>query len=817
MKPNIEILLVEENPADVMLIDIYLKDEEYDNTFSITVAKTLMQGLQFLEKKIYDIIILDLYISDSSGLQTFHEINRKACGTPLIVLTGLEDEGLALNTLKFGAQDYLVKGKVNSKILKRAINYSIERNKLYAQLAESTKKLEEKTHELLREKGRLAEAQKLAKCGSWEWNIEKNTIQWSDEIFRTLGVSPEDVAPSYEGIMNIIHIEDRDYIKYLVEKSLTNHYPISCYFRIVRPNGSVRIIYAIASIENDKENRPLRMAGTAQDVTDRKREEELEKLSLVASKSFNAVIIADSYGKVEWANDGFTKLSGYTLDDVRNTHGEMLARHEISGLSKNSPYFQALYIDKKPVSYECKNFTKSGKEYWALTSITPILNERGELDKFISIDSDISKQKKAEHDLILANMIAELSLFKGNKANEELNLAKAQLEESLKVKERFLANMSHEIRTPMNAIIGFTKLLINANLGCEEKQYVNAIKTSGDNLLVIINDILDFSKIESGKLAFDSIDFNLPQLCSALIDMMIPKAIEKGIKLSSQIDKNVPEYLTGDPTRLNQIFFNLIGNAIKFTLNGEVSLHIKLLNETYAKAELEFDINDTGIGISAESQARIFESFIQASNDTTRKYGGTGLGLAITKHLVEMQGGSICVKSELNKGSCFSFRMKFKKSLLQKDENTKQLTNLKTKENLFLDGVNVLLVEDNILNQLLAKKVLVNWKCIVDVAANGVIAIEKIKKNNYDIILMDIQLPEMDGYEATRFIRTKLEQPKRDVPIIAMTAHAIVCEAERCIQAGMNDYISKPFDENSLNSKIKQIISERKKHLHVYK
>lgn len=391
---------------------------------------------------------------------------------------------------------------------------------------------------------------------------------------------------------------------------------------------------------------------------------------------------------------------------------------------------------------------------------------------------DISEQKRIEKELINAKDIAE---------------------QSVRVKEQFLTNMSHEIRTPMNGIIGFARILEGTNLDSNQKQSVEAIKRASKNLLVIINDILDFSKIDADKMTFEDVNFSLSKNINSVIELLSPISKEKKVKLLCEIDSEINDFLIGDPTRLSQILINLVGNALKFTEKGYVELIVTQEKESEFDTFIRFTIIDTGIGIPENKIDSIFESFNQASNETTRKFGGTGLGLTITRKLIELQGGIITVESEVSKGSEFSFLMQYKKAQKGIVEPIKV-----KKEELssnFLKDIKILLVEDNELNQLLAIKVFAKWEKEIDIADNGKIAIEKIEKNDYDIILMDIQMPEMDGNEVTKYIRTNMGS-KSNIPIIALTAHATLVEEKRSLESGMNDYLSKPFDFNVLLEKL---------------
>ncbi|HEX8517445.1 MAG TPA: response regulator [Bacteroidia bacterium] len=802
MEEKINILLVEDNPGDARLIDIYLK-ESFENIFTLMTADYLSKGLELLEQHVFNIIILDLSLPDSDGLDTFKRIHERAPETPIIVLTGMEDESMGINAMKLGAQDFLVKGKLKISSLKRSIKYSIERYRLLNELSEKTKKLEEQTVDLNREKLRLAEAQKLAHIGNWEWNIETDIFTWSEELYRIYRLDPKEIV-TYQRLIDLTHVADKEYVKNMMEESIKAGKPFNFYYRIIRPDKTIRTLDAKGEVITNDQGKVLRVIGTLQDISERVNEEEMEKLAVAATKSNNSVIIADKDGRIKWVNEGFTKLTGYNLDEVKDTHGELLRKGSQTGLSQMADYYRSVIKERKPVIYESKNFAKDGREYWVITTLTPVLSKDGTVERILAIESDITLRKKIEEELIGANKVAEQSLKEANDAVRELMKARKELEELMKVKEQFLANMSHEIRTPMNAIVGFTSLLLRTELTPEQKQYINAVKTSGENLLVIINDILDFSKIQSGKLAFEKIEFRLSQLFVTFTELMLPKSTEKNIQLLTKIDKRIPDHLIGDPTRLNQIFLNLVGNAIKFTEMGEVKVTADLKEETKEDVDIEFKIIDSGIGIPEDKLASVFEGFTQASNETTRKYGGTGLGLTIVKQLIEMQGGSISVESKVGQGSTFTFNVKFKKN-----HNTDQKVVVEDKYEESSLELSILLVEDNSLNQILAKKVLNDWNWKVDVADNGLIAVEKMQKNDYDVVLMDIQMPEMDGYETTRRVRRTFESPKNNIPIIAMTAHALAGEAEKCINVGMNDYISKPFDKKVLYSKILKVIKSK--------
>ncbi|HEU4789367.1 MAG TPA: PAS domain S-box protein [Flavobacterium sp.] len=420
----------------------------------------------------------------------------------------------------------------------------------------------------------------------------------------------------------------------------------------------------------------------------------------------------------------------------------------------------------------------------------------------VVVARDITEQKRIATELLEAKVFAELATALAEEAKSKAELATEIAVNAVKAKQQFLSNMSHEIRTPMNAIIGFTKVVLKTELSAKQKEYLMAIKMSGDALIVLINDILDLAKVDAGKMTFEETPFKIKKSLSSMLHLFETKIQEKNLKLVSDYDDKIPEILLGDPVRLHQIILNLVSNAVKFTSKGVITVSVHLMFEDDEKVIIEFAVNDTGIGISENKMESIFENFQQASSGTSRLYGGTGLGLAIVKQLVESQGGSIRVKSIVNEYSRFSFTLPFLKTT-----EDAALENEIMELNNEIKGIRVLVVEDMALNQLLMKTVLDDFGFKRDIAENGKIAIEKLKTNQYDIVLMDLQMPEMNGFEATEYIRETLNLT---IPIIALTADVTTVDLAKCKAVGMNDYIAKPIDERVLYSKIVGLIQKPK-------
>ena len=375
-------------------------------------------------------------------------------------------------------------------------------------------------------------------------------------------------------------------------------------------------------------------------------------------------------------------------------------------------------------------------------------------------------------------------------------------EEALKFKQQFLSNMSHEIRTPMNSIVGFTNAILKTELNPKQKEYIDAIKKSGESLIILINDILDLAKVDSGKMTFSKNPFNLEESILDIFSLLSPKCQEKNIEFTKEYDTSIPKTVLGDAIRLRQIMLNLISNAIKFTHQGKVNISIRATDEDAEKVTIEFSVSDTGIGIPENRLSHIFYNFEQASDEISQEYGGTGLGLSIVKQLVELQEGSLFIKSKVGEGSTFGFLMNFYKTTETIPEEPALI--LKTGKD--MPKIKVLVAEDIPLNQILIKLILNDFGFECEIADNGKIVLEKLKESNYDIILMDLQMPEMNGFETTIYIRKTLNL---QIPIIALTADVTTIDIEKSKKNGMNDYISKPIDEALLYSKIIKQIQKR--------
>jgi PAS domain S-box-containing protein len=521
----------------------------------------------------------------------------------------------------------------------------------------------------------------------------------------------------------------------------------------------------------DPSGAPTHVIGIGRNATERKRmEQELRILSRAIEQCPVTVVITDLAGSIEYVNPKFTELTGYALEEVRGRNPRVLK----SGDTSEDEY-RILWETIRTGEWRgyFHNRKKNGELFWEAARICPIRDSRGNPTHYLAVKEDITDRRRIEDALAQAKESAEAA-----------SLAKSE----------FLANMSHEIRTPMNGIIGFTQLTLQTSLDTDQRDYLETVESSAQALLRIINDILDFSKIEAGHLELEREPFSLRETVAGAASTIAPEALRKGLDLSWDVAPGVPDALLGDATRLRQVLLNLLGNAAKFTAKGLIRVEVRGKSAEDGGLELHFVVKDSGIGIPPAQQRLIFEPFRQADGTITRKYGGTGLGLAISARLVRNMRGTIWVESQVGHGSAFHFTACFGAAEVPREAAEAPGARGETDR----PSLAILVVEDDLISRTLASTVLTHNGHSVATAANGVEALWLVERRPFDVILMDVQMPQMDGFEATERIRRRESRTGGRVPIVAMTAHAMKGDRERCLAAGMDDYISKPLDLSQL-------------------
>ena len=761
--------------------------------------------------------------------------------------------------------------------------------------------------------------------GAYEWNVETDAVYCTPSIWKLTGYDPADMPTTGQGWLNLLHGDDQPAVRAVIDAHFRGETPfIEIEHCVVHESGEPLWIALRAKCTSFSATKaPRRVLGTVQNINARKRADEAlrlsqaesRKLSLVASKTDNAVIITDPLGHIEWANTSYTRLTGRKLAEV---HGDPLIGWLASPDSDPEAVARISHAlaTQDSITTDAIQLATDDRRFHVHLDVQPVLGEDGYVENYIAIETDITARVEIE---------------------QQLRRAKADADAVSHAKSDFLATMSHEIRTPMNGVIGMTSLLLETDLNEEQRDYVSTIRTSGDSLLTIINEILDFSKIESGKMELESQPFELAQCVEEAIDLFAFPAAAKGIELAYVIDPRVPACILGDITRLRQILVNLLNNAVKFTPGGSITLEVAVDPATIGrpadeKLLLDFFVTDTGIGIPPDRMDLLFKPFSQVDASTTRKFGGTGLGLAICDRLTQLMGGSISVTSTPHQGSRFHFCIQAQvvdvssestpplyaalppgctvlavddlavnrtaldhyltsweaRPLLAGDAaaaltlaasaplaaaiidqelpgrsglelvdelrlrhpglpivlltpaaaarraaNTDPRLHLLAKPlkpyalhsalRRLLNGqasspdattntgvavrladtipIDILLVEDNPVNQKIALRYLELMGYLADAVGNGLEALHALRERNYHLVFMDVQMPEMDGFEATRQIRTIIS-PERQPVIIALTANALQGDRERCIEAGMNDYLAKPVKIDELQAAI---------------
>jgi hypothetical protein len=679
-KEKSRVLVVDDDPDMLKTVSFLVEHFVY----SATSCKDAKDAIACLKKEGSDVVLTDISMQDVSGLDLLEEIKNIDPEIPVILMTGHAGLDTAVEAIKRGAFDFLVKPfdpELLNQSLKKAVKY----------------------HDLIENER------------NYKSDLEVKVKKKTEELEST-----------------------------------------------------------IKSLRNEMDEREL---------AQRKLKESEEKYRGVTESSSDLIFILErKTGKILDVNKSVCEVLGYSRSEIIGTVTGDRVVSEQRGAYKRE--FQKLQSDGK-FNGEFDIRKKDG-------SIITVDGRGTTYEEYIfAVGRDITFYKQAM---------------------EKLEEAKREAEIANRSKSEFLANMSHEIRTPMNGVIGMAELLSDTELTNDQRECLDMLKTSADNMMLTINEILDISKIEAGKVDFESIDFNFRNNISDTLQILSFKANEKGLELLYDISPDVPDIILGDPGRLRQVLTNLVSNGIKFTENGEIAVSVDIESCTDDDMFLHFTVSDKGIGIPEDKRAKIFDTFTQADSSTTRKYGGTGLGLSICSRLVQMMKGKIWVESEVGKGSTFHFTANFgmlEQELPEEVDKYEYEYSDNHSNNNDRQKVHVLVAEDNIINQKVAYSILEKEGYTVEVANDGEEAIECLEKQHFDIVLMDVQMPKMDGIEAAQEIRNSKDNTfDPGIPIIAVTAHAFEEDKERCLKAGMNSCVTKPFNREELFEEIEKLVHE---------
>ena len=625
--------------------------------------------------------------------------------------------------------------------------------------------------------GLLNKTQKISKTGGWELNVETGHTVWTEGVYRIHEV-PLDFDHNKEKAVDFYHPDDKPILIEALEKAVSTRTDFDIRCRFFTAKGKLLYVRVTGQpvIVNDQ---VTHMVGVFQDIT---QEYETEEGLKMLNDRFQIATRAAKMGVwdfypqqnvLHW-DETMYQLYGVKKEDFSGAYDAWSSALHPDSLQKAQKELELALLGIKDFNTEFEIVLPDGTRRILAGEAIVRRNEKGEAVRITGVNYDITDRKQVEAELIKAKETAEYAS---------------------RAKSDFLSTMSHEIRTPLNAVIGISGLLDETQLDKEQKDLVKTIRQGGQSLLSVINDILDFSKIESGKIELEETEFDLATPVIDVIDLLSNQAFSKGISLNHLIEEGCNDYYVGDIGRLRQILVNLVGNAIKFTMEGEVTVKLRKREDKGDHDVLEFAIADTGIGIAPEKMNRLFKSFSQVDASTTRKFGGTGLGLAITQKLVNLLGGKIWVESEEEKGTTFWFTVSLKKTKTKQHNIPKE----DTTPELDLSNYSILLVEDNIINQKVAQKMLRKFNANIELASNGQEALEYVCMRKFDLVFMDMQMPVMDGVEATYRIRgmdTKIQQPI----ILAMTANNAVEDRNKCIEAGMDDFICKPITLNMIRT-----------------
>jgi PAS domain S-box-containing protein len=825
MSDSINILVIED------VLDDYLLLERHLNQQGLAAHYQRIDNDVALEQALnspWDIVLSDFNVAGMAFRQTLQQIRIRQPDLPVILVSGSVGEETAIELLRLGMNDFVLKDNLLRllPVIQRVLSEVKERRNLHnieaalklsqTQAIEDQRKArlaalnlmedaltartraEAMNAALLESEERLLLAQEGANIGIWEWNLTTNQLYCSPEYEKLYGVAP-DTLRTYDQWRACVFPEDLPLIDAQWESRISQGLAFEVEFRIRRESdGETRWMSSKGSAFYDESGQITRLSGINIDITGRKQAaEELEKYRLhleelveqrtselrKQSHALQALIdnlphmawMKDSAGRFVAINRVFAESTGQPMDALLGKTDEQIWPQSIADRYREEEL--QVIQRRQQMTIEESIVSIPGSLYETFKA--PIIDTDGSVLGTVGFSRDIRPQREME---------------------VELARRAEQAEIATRAKSAFLANMSHEIRTPMNAIIGLTYLLQQNTLSAEQSERLLKIDSAAQHLLSIISDILDLSKIEAGRMSLEQNNFSIHALLDHMRSMLNDQAENKGLKIQVEID-DIPQWLQGDVTRLRQALLNYGSNAIKFSNKGTIFLRCHCLEDNASGLLLRFEVQDSGIGIEPEQQAVLFEAFSQADISTTRKYGGTGLGLAITKRLANLMGGEAGVESQVGQGSTFWFTARLQQG--QSDMAAGQAYSEVQAEATLRQryaGAKILLAEDNPINQEVALDMLQSVGMTVDIAENGNIVLDKIHKNHYDLVLMDVQMPELDGLEATKTIRS---QPQfATLPILAMTANAFEEDRKLCLEVGMNDYVPKPVIPEILYAKL---------------
>ncbi len=712
------------------------------------------------------LILLDYQLADVQGEEFIRRLKRENIDLPFVIITGHGDERTAVEMMKLGALDYMVKDNSFVDLLPSVIHQVVSRLSIQKQLSESQ-------HALRQREEKYRSIFENIQDVYFEMTLEGIVLELSPSIEQIFLYKKDD-------LLGKPLFEDRNkqdvFFEHLNEKGYMSDFELL----LNRKNKQKLPCSITCKYIYDQDGEATMIVGTIRNISERKQAEENLRISeeryrILAENSSDMISKHSWDGSYVYVSPASKKLLGYESEELVGKSAYLFIHpDDIDGVRRNHIGLLENQHDNFIESYRIRK--KDGNYIWFETTNQVIFNQKTNLvEEIVCVSRDITVRKEKEE------------LLKAKEVAERANQAKSE----------FLANMSHEIRNPLNAIIGMTKTLSKTQLDSDQQSYINSILISSGNLLHILNDILDFSKIEANKIDLTFAEFNLRKALAETLSVYEPQASSKGLMLEMIIDPDVPEWVHGDEKKICQVLNNLLSNALKFTNQGKIEIGVLKKSAQQENIRLVFFVKDTGIGVREEDIPRLFESFRQLDISARKEYQGTGLGLNIVKSLVEMMNGKITFDSEYGKGSNVSFEIPLVQAGQKKttDESPPEKLNETMAE---MKQLNILVAEDDAINQLYLAGFLRSQGWKVDTAANGLVAIEKFSGSAYDLVLMDGQMPKMDGFETTRRIREMEKSSGKHVPIIAITGYAIPGDRERFLDAGMDDYVSKPIDERKL-------------------